>query len=96
MRKLSDVMQMICRRVRLVSKRVTVSRDEPIICASSSCVKTLSITPDRESIPGGSLLNSSKSWANLARAVCGSSSDLARSVNWASSWLSNFITTATY
>ncbi len=77
---LSDVIRIILRLLRLASKRVTVSRDEQIICAISSCVKTLSIRMRASDSPF-SLLHSSNSLANLALAVCGRSNDLVRSVS---------------
>jgi hypothetical protein len=65
---------MMLRLLNTVSNRVTVSRDEPIMWAMSSCVNTFSIRVD-------SLLHSSNKFANRAVAVCGKSNDRVRSVS---------------
>src|SRR5512132_1245752 len=56
MTTLSEVIWMRLRFLNIVSNRVTVSRDEPIIWAISSCVNTFSIRVD-------SLLHSSSKFA---------------------------------
>ena len=86
MRMLSDVTRIIRRLLRFESRRVTVSRDEQIICATCSCVNVLVIWIGRDLfVPEWH--HSSNSLANFAFAVCGSSNDLARSVSSAISRL---------
>ena len=60
---------MMWRLLRLVSKRVTVSRDEPIICAISSCVKALSIRISGDPFAVVLTPHSSSSFANLTLEV---------------------------
>ena len=77
----SEVARIIPRSYRLVSKRVTVSRDEQIICAISSCVKVLVMVTVCDVVVPDCSHQFSNNLASLAIAVCGSSSDLARLLN---------------
>jgi hypothetical protein len=87
MKILFDVMRMIWRLLSFARSRVTVSREEQIICANSSCVKLLLMVTECELFVPDCSDQSSNNLANFARAVWGSSSDLARSVSSAISRL---------
>jgi hypothetical protein len=78
---LSGVTRITRRLLRLASKRVTVSRDEQIMCAICSCVKDLGIRIVRDLFVPASSHHSSNSLASFALADCGSNNDLARSVS---------------
>ena len=83
---------MMCPLLRAVSKRVTVSRDEPIICSISSCVKDFSIRTGGDPFAVVLAPHSSNSFANFTLEVCDRSNDLARSPSSVNSWLNSLNT----
>ena len=93
MKILSIIISIICRLLKFVSNRVTVSREAPIICAISSCVKDLSIRLIDDPFGDDFEPHSSKSFANLLLEVCDRDNNRARLVSSLSSSL-NVITTA--